>query len=79
MKTAISIPDETFRLAEARAKELGISRSEFFRRAAERLLSELDADSVTAQIDSALGELPESDNEEFLRAAAKRTLQEPEE
>jgi len=29
MKTAISVPDETFDQAERRAAELGMSRSEF--------------------------------------------------
>lgn len=33
MKTAISIPDELFRAAEAAAKRLGLARSELYRRA----------------------------------------------
>ena len=37
MKTAISVPDETFVQATRQAAELGISRSEFFARAARRL------------------------------------------
>lgn len=55
MKTAISIPDATFDLVERRAAALGMSRSEFFTRAAERYLGELDAQSLTARIDAALG------------------------
>jgi metal-responsive CopG/Arc/MetJ family transcriptional regulator len=51
MKTAISIPDEIFERASRRAHELGMSRSEFFSRAAIRYLNELDAVSVTHQID----------------------------
>jgi len=54
MKTAISVPDETFDRASRRAKALGLSRSEFFARAAENFLDELDADSETRQIDAAL-------------------------
>lgn len=54
MKTAISVPDQTFERASRQATELGISRSEFFAHAAERYLEELDAQSLTRQIDSAL-------------------------
>jgi hypothetical protein len=54
MKTAISIPDETFGQAERRAAALGMSRSEFFTRAAQHYLQELDAQSLTARIDAAL-------------------------
>lgn len=54
MKTAISLPDETFDRASKRAAELGMSRSEFFARAAQRYLDELDAEALTDQIDAAL-------------------------
>lgn len=54
MKTAISVPDDTFDRASKRASELGMSRSEFFTRAAQQYLQQLDASSVTAQIDRAL-------------------------
>ncbi|MGH3492468.1 MAG: CopG family transcriptional regulator [Sciscionella sp.] len=54
MKTAISVPDETFARASRRARDLGLSRSEFFARAADSYLDELDAHSVTKQIDAAL-------------------------
>lgn len=54
MKTAISVPDETFDRASRRAQDLGMSRSEFFARAAISYLDQLDAHSVTEQIDAAL-------------------------
>jgi metal-responsive CopG/Arc/MetJ family transcriptional regulator len=54
MKTAISVPDEIFEQAAGQAAELGISRSEFFARAARRYLDELAAQSLTSQIDQAL-------------------------
>jgi metal-responsive CopG/Arc/MetJ family transcriptional regulator len=54
VKTAISLPDETFDRATRRAAELGISRSEFFATAAQRYLDELDTRSLTAQVDAAL-------------------------
>lgn len=54
MKTAISLPDETFDRVSQRARDLGMSRSEFFTRAAQRYLDELDEQSLTGQIDGAL-------------------------
>jgi len=62
MKTAISLPDELFERASRRAKELGVSRSEFFARAADRYLAELDAQSVTGQINAALDRLDTPDD-----------------
>jgi predicted DNA-binding protein len=55
MKTAISIPDETFRRVEARVAELGLSRSEFYATAAEKYLDELDRSALTHDIDDAIG------------------------
>ncbi|MBI4950529.1 MAG: ribbon-helix-helix protein, CopG family [Myxococcales bacterium] len=75
MKTAISIPDETFRRAERHAKRLGISRSELFTRAVERLLSEEQARDVRASYDRAFGVDDGSDTTaEFRRQAARQTL-----
>lgn len=54
MKTAISLPDDTYAQATRQAAELGISRSEFFARAARRYLEELASQSLTQQIDEAL-------------------------
>jgi Arc/MetJ family transcription regulator len=54
MKTAISVPDDTFEQATRRAAELGISRSEFFARAARRYLDELASRSLTQQVNQAL-------------------------
>lgn len=54
VKTAISVPDETFERVSRRAAALGMSRSEFFARAAQRYLEQLDVESLTDQIDSAL-------------------------
>jgi metal-responsive CopG/Arc/MetJ family transcriptional regulator len=54
VKTAISIPDETFERVTRSARELGMSRSEFFARAAVAYLNELESNSITAQINAAL-------------------------
>jgi antitoxin MazE6 len=54
VKTAISLPDDTYEQATRQAAELGISRSEFFARAARRYLDELASQSLTSQINEAL-------------------------
>lgn len=71
VKTAISVPDETYERASRRAGDLGISRSEFFARAAERYLEELDARSLTGRIDDALerlGSLPDETSADAVAA-----------
>ncbi|UFS59246.1 hypothetical protein [Subtercola endophyticus] len=54
MKTAISVPDDTFRRVEDRVAELKINRSQFFTTAAERYLSELESNDLVGEINSAL-------------------------
>ncbi len=54
VKTAISLPDRTFQRVDDAAKRLGVSRSEFFARAAERWLDTLDDDGTTEAIDRAI-------------------------
>jgi metal-responsive CopG/Arc/MetJ family transcriptional regulator len=68
VKTAISVPDEIFEQAADRAAEMGISRSEFFARAARRYLDELATQSLTRQIDQAL--LAAGDDDSGAAAAA---------
>jgi metal-responsive CopG/Arc/MetJ family transcriptional regulator len=49
MKTAVSIPTPLFQQAERRARKLGVSRSEFYAKALERLLrQEPDLDVTKA-------------------------------
>jgi metal-responsive CopG/Arc/MetJ family transcriptional regulator len=74
MKTAISLPDETFERVEAAARQLGVSRSEFFAHAAERWLADLDDHETTEAINDAIAGLP-SDTA-FTDAAAQSLLQE---
>ncbi len=74
MKTAISLPDETFDRASRRAKELGMSRSEFFARAAVNYLNELDAKSVTARMDAALDLIGGTDESTDLAVDAGRRV-----
>ncbi len=76
MKTAISVPDETFEKASRRAQELGVSRSEFFSNAATRYLAELDAESVTAQINQAVdAQTPGDDSGPAAVTVGRRVLE----
>lgn len=74
MKTAISVPDETFRRVTRRASELGISRSELFSRAAREYLDDLDSDSLTARIDEALAHADSADDSSAAAVDAGRRL-----
>jgi hypothetical protein len=74
MKTAISLPDDTFEQATRQAAELGISRSEFFARAARRYLAELAEVSLTQQIDEALAAAGPDDSAAAAVAAGRHRL-----
>jgi len=50
MKTAVSLPDEIFRHAEAAAKKLHISRSKLYATAIAEYLNRHRADSVTERL-----------------------------
>lgn len=72
MKTAISVPDATFDRVERAASRLGVSRSEFFARAAERWLDQLEQDGTTEAVNRAIaGGLPDA---EFTTQAAARLV-----
>ena len=74
VKTAISVPDETFEQATRQAAELGISRSEFFARAARRYLDELASRSLTQQVDEALQAAGRDDSAAAAAAAGRQRL-----
>jgi Ribbon-helix-helix protein, copG family len=74
MKTAISLPEDTFEQATKQAAELGISRSEFFARAARRYLDDLAARSLTHQIDEALQAAGPDDSATAAAAAGRSRL-----
>jgi metal-responsive CopG/Arc/MetJ family transcriptional regulator len=68
MKTAISVPDETFQRVDQAAKRLGVSRSEFYARAAQTWLDALEDQDTTDAINHAIEGLP--DDAAFTDAAA---------
>lgn len=73
MKTAISLPDEVFKQVDRKARQLGLSRSEFFARAALRYLETLAAERVTASYDEAFADAdPREDG--FRRKATRAAL-----
>ena len=74
MKTAISVPDEIFGQVERRAAALGMSRSEFITRAAQRYLAELDAQSLTAHVDAAVALLGVDESSTAAVTAGRRLL-----
>ena len=74
VKTAISVPDDTFDQATKQAAELGISRSEFFTRAARRYLEELSSRSLTEQVNDALQAAGSDDSAAAAAAAGRRLL-----
>lgn len=54
MKTAISLPDQAADRFDRIAQRHGMTRSEFYRRAAERYADELADADLTGQIDDAI-------------------------
>lgn len=76
VKTAISIPDETFDQAERRAASLGMSRSEFFTKAAQRYLAQLDEEALTAAIDASIDLVGADDSRAAAVSSGHRRLAE---
>jgi hypothetical protein len=73
VKTAISVPDETFARAERRSHALGMSRSQFYTTAVRRYLDDLDAESDTEAIDVALEGVPaDTSGADAVRAGRRR-------
>jgi metal-responsive CopG/Arc/MetJ family transcriptional regulator len=73
VKTAISVPDDTFAQVERCAGDLGVTRSEFYTRAARHYLDHLRAESLTQDINAAL-ELAGADDSGHAAVAAGRHL-----
>lgn len=74
MKTAISVPDETFAQVERSAKCLGVTRSEFYARAARFYLEHLEQQSLTNEINEALDLVGDDDSGAAAARAGRRHL-----
>ena len=68
------MPDEIFAQATRQAAELGISRSEFFARAARRYLDELASRSLTQEVNEALQAAGSDDSAVAAAQAGRRRL-----
>ncbi|MDQ4502221.1 CopG family transcriptional regulator [Sinomonas sp. ASV322] len=79
MKTAISVPDQTFDRAERVARKHGMNRSQFYSAAAERYASELESEDLTAAINAAVDEANTDGSARFAAAAGVRLLEEADE
>jgi metal-responsive CopG/Arc/MetJ family transcriptional regulator len=79
MKTAISVPDALARRIDESARRHGMTRSEFYRRAAEAYAAELDEDSTTRQINAAIAAAgqPSEGLDDFRRAAGDVVTTDP--
>jgi hypothetical protein len=58
MKTAVSMPDELFNLAEAAARELGVSRSEFYAKAIAEYLERQQSNAITERLNDVYSASP---------------------
>jgi len=77
MKTAISVPDEVFKLSNKLAKKLKVSRSAVFAMGIERLNDELDKEAVIAKINAVCDEADTS-LDPALKEYTRRRFQETE-
>jgi predicted transcriptional regulator len=58
MKTAISLPDDLFRLAEIAARRLRVSRSQLYATAISEFLNRQQASAVTERLNEVYSRLP---------------------
>jgi metal-responsive CopG/Arc/MetJ family transcriptional regulator len=74
MKTAVSIPDELFRQAEAAARRLGISRSHLYATAVAEFLNRQQSDAGTERLNKIYARHP-ARVDPALQRAQLRTLE----
>lgn len=75
MKTAISIPDSDFERFERLASRHGMNRSEFYRRAGQRLAAELEGEAeLTALANSVIARVGQPFTDDPFRQENARTM-----
>ena len=77
MKTAVSIPNELFEVAERLARRTRKSRSRLFSDALREYVARRSPDKITEAMDQALAEIDEG-NDPFVAAAFRRRLEQSE-
>ena len=75
MKTAVSVPDHLFRMAEATAHRLRISRSELYAKAIAEFLKRQDGSAITERLNDVYSRTP-AEVDPGLHRAQLRSLQE---
>ena len=68
VKTAVSLPDELFELAEATARRLGVSRSELYAKAIAEYVKQQQGQAITERLNDIYSRRPAKLDEELLRA-----------
>ena len=71
MKTAVSLPDEIFRQAEATAKKLRISRSQLYATALSEYLDRNSPEIITAKLNAYYSRKPAKIDPALVRAQLK--------
>jgi len=74
MKTAISIPDPVFKVAERLAKRLGMSRSELYVRAISSYVEEHKGQKVTELLNEIYGGMENQGLETGFKMAQKKSI-----
>ncbi len=59
MKTAVSVPNDLFQLAEATARRLRVSRSQLYATALAEFLHRQDSAAITERLDAVYSKKPE--------------------
>ena len=71
MKTAVSLPDDLFRLAEATARHLRVSRSELYAKAIAEFLKQQDGSAITERLNDVYSRQPAKVNAGLHQAQLK--------
>lgn len=71
MKTAVSLPDDLFRLAEATAHRLRVSRSELYAKAIAAFLKQQDGNAITERLNDLYSRYPAKVDSGLHRAQLK--------
>lgn len=74
MKTAISIPDAVFKVAERLAKRLGVSRSELYVRAISSYVEEHKGQKVTELLNEIYGGMENQELETGFKRAQMKSI-----